>query len=315
MKEITGQLYCSFCGGECFFRYRMGEYNIWQCQKCKTGSVWLKPSLEVLKKYYDGFLPHLDVKRIVVVKSAAKNLFPHLGICSAGNLKMLDIGGGGGFFGKAFEDLGYGECTYVDLDVKSCRFARNSLRLKRVFNCDAMNIKEHINQKFDFIYCRHLIEHLPDPTAFLKKIMSYLNDHGIFVVQFPNGNSLEYLAYSNPGITRRFVQVRETNNYSKLRVYWIMISGGMLHGLDPPRHLWAITEAGIKKWADDKKVMCHVKAYHLGDPAYSPYYKKGKTLKGKVREFLGQRILSSVYGGTHLVAVLQQKPSPKIEKC
>jgi 2-polyprenyl-3-methyl-5-hydroxy-6-metoxy-1,4-benzoquinol methylase len=150
--------------------------------------------METLKKYYDGFLPKLDVNRMSTFESAAKKLFPHLGLHSGSKLKMLDIGGGGGFFSKALEDLGYGESTYVDLDPQSCNFAQNSLKLKRVFNCDAMNIKEYINTKFDFIYCRHVIEHLLEPITFLEKIMDYLNDNGIFVVQFPKGNSLEYLA-------------------------------------------------------------------------------------------------------------------------
>ena len=84
-----------------------------------------------------------------------------------------------------------------------------------------------------------------------------------------------------------------------------MIGGGMLHGIDPPRHLWAITKEGIKKWANEKEIICNVYSYHLGDVAYSPYYQKSKNFKGKVQDFIGQHLLSRIYGGTHLVAILR----------
>ena len=47
----------------------------------------------------------------------------------------------------------------------------------------------------EYAIMKYLIEHLIDPTTFIAKMMDYLTDSGIFVAQFPNGNSLEYLAY------------------------------------------------------------------------------------------------------------------------
>lgn len=98
-----------------------------------------------IKKYYDGFLGQLDANLMSTVESAAKKLFSHLGLRSGRNLKMLDIGGGGGFFSKAFEDLGYGESTYVDLDPQSRNFARDNLKLEKVLNYDPMKM-EHVSK-------------------------------------------------------------------------------------------------------------------------------------------------------------------------
>lgn len=172
-----------------------------------------------------------------------------------------------------------------------------------------MNIEEYADKKFDFIYCRHVIEHLINPVLVLNRVISYLNDNGKFVVQFPNGDSLEYLAYPNSTIKDRFASIRKTNNFSKLKVLWIILNGGMLHGIDPPRHLWAITKDGIKKWADKKKIVCDVYSYHLGDPVFSPYYKKSKGFKCKLKDFVGQQLFASICGGTHLVAVLKRNIS------
>ena len=305
--RVSDQFNCAFCGGKCFYRYSMGEYDIWQCRDCRTGCVWPVPAPRVLKEYYDGFSSHFGADWMPVVEASSKELFAHLQLCAGRNLKMLDIGGGGGFFSKAFEDLGYGESTYVDLDPQSCDFAGNTLGLERVFNCDAMDIGEYAGGNFDFIYCRHVIEHLPDPITFMERILGYLKDDGIFVVQVPNGDSLEYLAYPQQSTIRRRVSVIcRTNDLSLLRVFWVMISGGMLHGIDPPRHLWAITREGMKRWADGKGINCDIHTHHLGDPAYSPYYKRRKNIIFRVLDFVGQKLLGPIHGGTHLVAVLRR---------
>jgi len=195
--------------------------------------------------------------------------------------------------------------TYIDIDNNSCTFAKNNLKLKRVINCDVMEIRHCLNTKFDFIYCRHVIEHLINPTIFIEIIVKFLADNGILVIQFPNGNSLEYLAYPYSNIRSRFQNIQKTNNFSKLKVFWTMISGGILHGIDPPRHLWAITEEGIIKWTNNKKIICNVKSYHLGDLAYSPYHNKNKSLMVMIQDFFGHYILSQTNGGTHLVAIIR----------
>lgn len=284
----------------------MGEYDVWQCQKCGSGQVHPIPGGKFLKEYYDGFSYNLYSSPVHDIESSAKKLFLNLKLTLNGTSKMLDIGGGGGFFCKAFEDLGYGQSTYLDIDPRSCDFARESLKLKRVLNCDAMEVEKYATGRFDFIYCRHVVEHLTDPTGFMKNIMKCLSADGVFVVQVPNARSLEYLAYPGSTLKGRISSISETNNFSRSKVLWTMISGGMLHGIDPPRHLWAITGKGVRIWAKSENVKCNVHAYHLGDMAYSPYYRKAEDPRGKVHEFVGQRLLAPICGGTHLVAVLSQ---------
>ena len=47
-----------------------------------------------------------------------------------------------------------------------------------------------IQEKFDYIYLIHTLEHLDDPTAALKKISSLLSDDGILLVAVPNARAL-----------------------------------------------------------------------------------------------------------------------------
>ncbi|MGB2879828.1 MAG: class I SAM-dependent methyltransferase [Candidatus Omnitrophota bacterium] len=306
---MAEKLYCAFCGGECFYRYGMEKYKIWQCQRCRTGCVNPMPEKNELIRYYEGFSPHLDMTWLYHIESSAQRLFSYFELYPGNNFKMLDIGGGGGFYSKAFEDYNYGKSTYVDLDPKSCAFAREQLKLERVFNCDAMDIKTYADKKFDFIYCRHVIEHLVDPVAFLDKVMDYLAEDGKFVVQIPNGNSLEYLAYPDSTIKKTIDSICNTNNFSKIQVLWIMLSKGMLHAIDPPRHLWAITKEGIKRWAKKGNITYDIYFFHLGDPAFSPYYEKEKGLKHRLQDFVGEYLLAPIFGGTHLVAILRRNSS------
>jgi 2-polyprenyl-3-methyl-5-hydroxy-6-metoxy-1,4-benzoquinol methylase len=301
------QLGCPLCQGKCRFRYAMEGHDIWQCQNCGSGQVHPLPGVEFLKAYYSGFSYNLNFSPYLDIEASAKKLFLDFKLDPRGGLKMLDIGGGGGFFSKAFELLGYGESTYLDIDPLSCDFARENLKLKRVFSCDAMDLDKYVTDRFDFIYCRHVVEHLTDPVSFMRNIIRCLSANGIFIVQVPNASSIEYLAYPGSTLKDRVSSILKANNFSRVKVLWTIISGGMLHGIDPPRHLWAITGKGIKSWASSEKITCDVRTYHLGDPAYSPYYRKAGDARAKIHEFIGQKVLAPIHGGTHLVAILGQR--------
>ncbi|MDP8299566.1 MAG: class I SAM-dependent methyltransferase [Candidatus Tantalella remota] len=233
-------------------------------------------------------------------------MFHDLGLKPAQNLRMLDIGGGGGFFCKAFEDLGYGKSTYVDMDPQACEFASKTLHLKAVLNCDAVHLDKKISRRFDLIFSRHLIEHLPQPVVFLKKSLEYLEETGTFVVQCPNADSIEYLAYFRPLLKERVKSISKTNHYSKARVFLIMATGGMLHGIDPPRHLWAITGKGLERWAESEGVSCDINYYPLTDRTFSPYWKKRDNFIHKTQDLVAHRIFAPLKGGTHLVAIFRK---------
>jgi len=298
---------CQFCGGRRRYRYRMDSYPVWQCIRCGTGCAWPMPEPALVQRYYRGFLAATNERRLAAfgaLREAARSVFRDMGLAPGGALRMLDVGGGGGFFSRAFEECGYGESTYVDLDPLSCAFARERLGLRRVVNGECADVAAREGGRFDFIYCRHVIEHLPDPAALLESMVLCLAPRGVLAVQFPNGDSLEYLAY--PAEMRwRWAAMRRGSRLSATRLLWLMLAGAMLHDLDPPRHLWAVTGAGVTAWARGRGLECRVRTADLGDPAYSPYYARSSDLAGRARDFVGQRVLARLRGGCHCVAVLR----------
>ena len=124
------------------------------------------PTRDELVEFYDGFMFEANEKLYGRVKASFLMFLKYLDV-PQGESRMLDIGGGGGFHAKAFEDLGYGEASYIDLDPEACRFARANGIANVV--CGNAESPDDIDGEFDLVFARHLIEHLVDPVSVLKK--------------------------------------------------------------------------------------------------------------------------------------------------
>ena len=297
------ELHCLFCKGECRFVYKMDSYRIYKCLSCGTGQVFPMPDSSTLKEFYDGFLFSADPANRRNVFLSAKRLFPLAGLLPDKNFKMLDVGGGGGFYSAAFEELGYGKATYVDLDIQACKFA-GELGLKNVLHGDVTKLG-YGDKKFDFIMCRHLIEHLIDPVSFIQKTLGLLTEKGLFLLICPNGNSLEYFAYPGLNLGKRIDCICRSNSSSKYNVIFKMLAGNMLHGIDPPRHLWAITAEAVRSLFDKTCYNVCLGTYPLSDREFSPYYQP-RLFADKIYSFLGKYFTSKLHGGTHLAAIIRR---------
>lgn len=303
MKETGHPYLCPFCSGRGRFVYKMDKFSIYQCDLCKSGGVLPLPPISEIENFYNGFLFRAAIENYPPVFKSAKILYEHLGLKADHSLNMLDIGGGGGFYSKAFEDMGYGKSTYIDLDPEACEFAISELNIQAVINDDVLRLDS--KEKFDFIMCRHLIEHLLDPISFLDRIIECIAPGGTLLLMFPNGQSVEYLAYHDKGLSRRINQIKKGQNSSTSTILKYFLTGKILHGMDPPRHLWAISRAGIEHCLKARNVHSEISTYPLTDPAYSPYFVPQKAYE-KVQAIFGNMVTSRIFGGTHLVVTIKR---------
>jgi SAM-dependent methyltransferase len=269
------------------------------------------PSVDQLQDYYNGFMFNADIRYLSTILLRAPGLFSQIGLPKTGSLRMLDVGGGGGFYAKAFEMLGYGESTYIDLDKEACVFAEFQVGLRNVLNQDAALLSCH-SDKFDFIMCRHLIEHLTKPTEFIMKLIRMLTARGILILICPNGDSLEYFAYPGSNLKKRIQKIALASRLSRVKVIAKLLSGEMLHGIDPPRHLWAVSRNGIQRFLADNHALAEIATFPLSDPIYSPYW-SSRTLAQKACSFIGDKIASKISGGTHLSIVIKSSRKSKNE--
>jgi SAM-dependent methyltransferase len=256
------------------------------------------PSQESLEIFYNGFMFEANKSLYDRVKSSFSSFLRYLDV-SRGNARMLDIGGGGGFHAKAFEDLGYGEASYIDLDPEACRFARSN-GVSNVVCGNAEN-PDKIDGEFDLVFARHLIEHLVDPVNFIESVSRYLKSGGQLVLLFPNGESKEYLSIVLYTL-RRLLVILRSNRWS-LYALVKALSSDIHHGIDPPRHLWAISENGIRILCERNGYSCKTATFQVDDRMVSPYF--GRPWVAILHMLFG-RLLSRKNGAAHLLCVISK---------
>lgn len=297
---------CIFCKGENHFIYSLNGYGINQCSNCLTCSLDKFPSSDEIKNYYQGFKFEMDVQHFKsILTPAVKNWFQSYRLPP--NSKMLDIGGGAGFFAAAFEAFGLGKSTYIDLDASACKFAKETLQLNDVICSKIEEFKPPNEAKYDFIYCRHVIEHLVDPRVMVDAAIDLLNPGGTFILQFPNGLSLEYLAYPRR-ILPYAKKIQNSNHWNAAKTLSILASKQNAFAMDPIRHLWAITPQAILDYLEPHKCKLNAsaKTKSISDPVYSPYSRNAHLLDS-IRSSLAKHTLGRLRGGSHAVISITKK--------
>jgi len=96
--------------------------------------------------------------------------------------KLLDIGCGAGFFIACLRRYGW-NVTGIDISEWASKFAREKLRL----NILAGSIEDmELNERFDVITMYHVLEHLVNPLAALRKVLQVLDKDGVLAINGPN---------------------------------------------------------------------------------------------------------------------------------
>lgn len=294
---------CLFCESPLLRKiYKMGDYDIMQCSSCNSSTAFPLPSDEEISNYYDGFYnKHNTKKKQKIFKQKYfRKWFRSFNLPV--NPSMLDIGGGGGFYSFAFEYSMKGVADYVDLDPQSCDFAKNFLKITNVYNSDVADLSD--SKKYDFILSRHVIEHLKNPTELIDNALRLLNDNGVFLLIYPNADSIEYLGYPKR-LRPRIDIIKSSNKLNIFKLIWLFISGKIAHGIDPIRHLHAISSRGVKEYLDKLSIYTYeARTAPLNHKIYSPYYKED--LLKKIKRIFVNRTLVKLRGGTHQIFIIKK---------
>ena len=94
---------------------------------------------------------------------------------------VLDLGCGDGYFADSFLNAGK-IVTAIDYG-KSVYFENNNHKSLKTIIADFNTY--NFNQKFDCIWCSHVLEHQLNVNTFLKKIYDLLNDDGVLAITVP----------------------------------------------------------------------------------------------------------------------------------
>ena len=256
------------------------------------------PTGQVLAAFYKGFMFESDARAYPRVKASFSLFLNYLGV-RKGSSRMLDVGGGGGFHAKAFEELGYGQASYIDLDSDACSFARAN-GVSSVC-CGNAEDPQNIDGEYDLVFTRHLIEHLVNPVGFIERVSRYLSKEGQLVLLCPNGASREYLSLAIYTLGR-VLKVLRSNRWN-VNILAKSMGSDIHHGIDPPRHLWAITEKGLGALCKRNGYSFCTQTFSVDDRMVSPYFRHPWLA---LPHLLLGNLLTRSNGGAHLLCVIRK---------
>jgi ubiquinone/menaquinone biosynthesis C-methylase UbiE len=131
------------------------------------------------------------VKRLQLLNEIINPYTFHL-LKQAGNLqgkRILDVGCGGGFLSCEFAKMvgKQGNVTAIDISIEQLAIAKQIAQQQHVDNIEFIKLAAEdlstLKQQFDFIYCRYLLMHLPDPFSILKQMYQALKLGGFLMCE------------------------------------------------------------------------------------------------------------------------------------
>jgi SAM-dependent methyltransferase len=121
-----------------------------------------------------------------------ETVWPVLAEPRSGKCTLLDIGCGFGFAVDYWQRMIGGEAVGVEL-ADYGRIGAQQLGIK-VYDKLLQDIPELAGRRFDVVSASEVIEHVPDPTAFVDLLARYVADDGVLVLTTP---SAEYIRAEN----------------------------------------------------------------------------------------------------------------------
>lgn len=238
---------CIACGGSRrIIAATRNGFNLLRCGQCALVSCSPMPTPAELDSYYQGF---------AYAKPDASQLARQLDYTEAGTRRLtkeieelarrpirtvLDFGGGLGFFAGALSRQ-YADVTLFDLDSHAREFARAQFpgRFRVVEDSE-----QALATKYDLILLNQVIEHVPDPVAFLHSFVGALEPGGLLVVTTSNNNAVDTL--TRPDVLWHYARLVDLPMINAIR---LLISDSWAC-CDPPRHLYSFNPTNLVLIAD-----------------------------------------------------------------
>lgn len=183
---------CSLCGSDNIIKIHSGvrdnlNIDVLRCQKC--GLVFLSDMTQITDDFYQDGGMHAEHGNEEAFAKWRKNTYADdfrraTMISSNGGVhrSILDFGSGNGGFLKILKQNGFRNLYGVELE----RYAREKI------NAEGIDCREDIDQfdqrYFDVITSFHVIEHLTEPSKWLSKIRSHMDDESQFYIETPNAD-------------------------------------------------------------------------------------------------------------------------------
>jgi len=192
---------CNICGSDKYKilyestlkDYKKGDFTyagsrdtgqIVKCEDC--GLIYVYPREDkIVDKYIDS-KDELYLKSEMSRKETFKNDLKNIRKIYSKSGRLLDIGCGYGLFLDTAKEAGY-DAEGIEISKYSYEYCKS--KNHKVHN-NVLGECNFENESFDLITMWDLIEHLEDPSSFLKDVNRILNRDGLVVISTPNIGSL-----------------------------------------------------------------------------------------------------------------------------
>lgn len=169
----------------CLLCSRAFEGRTFLCRECSDRYRGQPVPLEVRKQFYEALdytYPErsntYDAYNEPVELLRAINRLPR-------HVRVLEIGAGGGFLGRALADMGFSDLTLSDFTVTTLQEIRQRVPEAMLVAADAGR-PPFRDASFDVVISSDLIEHLPDVDEHLHHVARILAPGGLYLLKTPN---------------------------------------------------------------------------------------------------------------------------------
>lgn len=220
--------------------YFHSGYDVVICAKCGFAFADNIPDQKFLDSYYREMTKKTFYKSKRInegKKSPEENFLIRQLTNSANNIEkylkkqnsILDIGCDTGVLLSLLKKRGYKNLKGIDMSKLSSKIAKEKYGIDVIVG----SIFENLNiGKFDFIILTHVMEHINNLNAFVKKLMTFLNDGGLIYIEVPDAHNFFFPKendnyYSNDQ-KEPYLQfsVEHINYYSKISLFNLMTQNG-----------------------------------------------------------------------------------------
>jgi len=203
---------CPCCGTQTLHRLMFtgvgNKGTIYRCTECQLRRLLPLPDMTVEPEDGHGmYAPQTADQKVnhVYEKQVAQAVKGYLSRLAAMGKKvgtMLDLGGGMGYYSRAFAREGV-TVTYLDRDPVSIRFAgplNKPLGIEvRAEPVETFADDPENQGRFDLIFFRHVIEHCHHPDEVLSAARKLCATDGTIIVETDNNRSIEHLLHPGAG--------------------------------------------------------------------------------------------------------------------
>jgi 2-polyprenyl-3-methyl-5-hydroxy-6-metoxy-1,4-benzoquinol methylase len=280
-----------------------GKWTMYQCGNCNSGYLNPRPTIETINLAYETYYTHpvhdtsvarqdgfvSRVRRSLAngylnwrfgtrykranyfgifiswlnpkFKNILNRRYRHIPKISK-DASLLDVGFGDGSFLERAKNAGW-TVTGVDSDLVTVRAAK-----KRGLNVlhGGIEVLDDISSHFDMITLSHVIEHVHDPRAVLRKAYRLLKPGGIIWLETPNIDSFGH------------------NRFGR---HW--------RGLEPPRHLVIFNWDSLEKLLEEEG-FC-LKDRLIQYEVFTGFSAKSRAIESGADPYQSKRIFSDKFFG------------------